>query len=73
VGTTRTVEFYANNPGDWAMHCHMTHHTMNQMGHQIPNMIGVNPGDLDKRVRGFLSGYTTMGAPQEWARWGVWG
>ena len=62
VGTTRTVEFYANNPGDWAMHCHMTHHTMNQMGHQVPNMIGVNPANLDKRVRGFLSGCMTMGS-----------
>jgi hypothetical protein len=23
VGQTRTVEFIADNPGDWAMHCHM--------------------------------------------------
>ncbi len=61
VGTTRTVEFIANNPGDWAMHCHMTHHTINQMGHGFPNMIGVQPGTLDKRVRVFLSGYMTMG------------
>ena len=50
VGQTRTVEFIADNPGDWAMHCHMTHHTMNQMGHNAPNLIGVRPGDLDKRV-----------------------
>jgi hypothetical protein len=28
----------SNNPGDWAMHCHMTHHTMNQMGHNAPNL-----------------------------------
>jgi hypothetical protein len=39
----------------------MTHHVMNQMGHQIPNMIGVKPGDLDRRVRKFLPGYMTMG------------
>ena len=32
------------SPGDWAMHCHMTHHVMNQMGHGLPNMIGVEPG-----------------------------
>jgi hypothetical protein len=25
-------------------------------------MIGVNPANLDKRVRGFLSGYMTMGS-----------
>lgn len=61
VGTTRTVEFIANNPGDWAMHCHMTHHVMNQMGHEMPNMIGVKPGDLDKKVRSLLPGYMTMG------------
>ena len=43
VGSTRTVEFIANNPGDWAFHCHMLHHTMNQMGHGLPNIIGINP------------------------------
>ena len=36
VGSTRTIEFVADNPGDWAMHCHMTHHVMNQMGHGCP-------------------------------------
>jgi hypothetical protein len=61
VGSTRTVEFIANNPGDWAMHCHMTHHVMNQMGHQIPNMIGVKPGNLDQKVRSLLPEYMTMG------------
>ena len=61
VGSTRTVEFIADNPGDWAFHCHMTHHVMNQMGHQIPNLIGLERGDFDKRVRKFLPGYMTMG------------
>lgn len=61
VGTTRTMEFTADAPGDWAMHCHMTHHVMNQMGHDIPNMVGVEPGDLDRRVRQLLPGYMTMG------------
>jgi manganese oxidase len=51
----------ANNPGDWAFHCHMTHHVMNQMGHDIPNMIGVDKGNLDERVKKFLPGYMTMG------------
>lgn len=62
VGSTRTVEFVANNPGDWAFHCHMTHHVMNQMGHGNPNLIGINTGKLNQRVRGFLPGYMTMGA-----------
>jgi FtsP/CotA-like multicopper oxidase with cupredoxin domain len=61
VGSTRTIEFTADEPGDWAMHCHMTHHVMNQMGHGFPNMIGVNTGNLDARVRKLLPGYMTMG------------
>ena len=61
VGTTRTVEFVADAPGDWAMHCHMTHHVMNQMGHDFPNMIGMDVGDLDQRVGSLLPGYMTMG------------
>ena len=51
----------ADNPGDWAMHCHMTHHTMNQMGHGLPNMVGVKPGRLDRKVANLLPGYMTMG------------
>ena len=61
VGSTRTVEWVADNPGDWAFHCHMTHHVMNQMGHAIPNMIGVERGDFDKRARKVVPGYMTMG------------
>ena len=61
VGATRDVEFIADAPGDWPLHCHMTHHVMNQMGHDIPNMIGVKPGNLDKKVRPLLPGYMTMG------------
>src|SRR5258708_31498954 len=61
VGQTRTVEFIADNLGDWAMHCHMTHHTMNQMGHNAPNLIGVRPGKLDKRESKLLPGYMAMG------------
>lgn len=61
VGSTRTIEFVANEPGDWAFHCHMTHHVMNQMGHGLPNLIGVDPGKLDEQVRKVLPGYMTMG------------
>jgi hypothetical protein len=31
VAQVREVEFIANNPGDWALHCHMFHHMMNHM------------------------------------------
>jgi FtsP/CotA-like multicopper oxidase with cupredoxin domain len=61
VGSTRVIEFVADNPGDWSMHCHMTHHAMNQMGHGLPNMIGVNRQGLDEKVTPLLPGYMTMG------------
>ena len=61
VGQTRNIEFIADAPGDWAFHCHMTHHIMNQMGHEFPNMVGVQPGDLDKKLQSLLPGYMTMG------------
>jgi FtsP/CotA-like multicopper oxidase with cupredoxin domain len=61
VGSTRTIEFVADEPGDWALHCHMTHHVMNQMGHGIPNMIGVMEGPIDQKVQPLLPGYMTMG------------
>ena len=31
VAQARAVEFVANNPGSWMIHCHMPHHMMNQM------------------------------------------
>lgn len=61
VGTTRTVEFTATNPGDWAMHCHMTHHTMTQMGHAGVNPVGVDAAALDRLVQPLLPSYMTMG------------
>lgn len=61
VGSTRDIEFIADAPGDWALHCHMTHHVMNQMGHDIPNLIGMSAKGLDQRVRPLLPGYMTMG------------
>jgi len=62
VGSARDAEFIADNPGDWALHCHMTHHVMNQMGHGLPNLIGINTEGLDERIRSVLPGYMTMGA-----------
>lgn len=61
VGSTRDVELVASEPGDWALHCHMTHHVMNQMGHRIPNMIGVDADAIDRRVVPLLPAYMTMG------------
>jgi hypothetical protein len=60
VGQTRDLEFVAV-PGDWALHCHMAHHTMNAMGHQLPNPLGVKQRDLDQAVRRMLPDYMAMG------------
>ena len=43
------------------MHCHMTHHVMNQMGHGIPNMIGVDAGGFEDEVGSLIPTYMTMG------------
>ena len=52
----------ANVEGDWAFHCHKSHHTMNAMGHDVPNMLGVKSGGpLEQRVRDILPGYMAMG------------
>ncbi len=51
VGSTHAVEFGADAPGDWALHCHMTHHVMNQMGHGALNLIGVDTDKIDAKVR----------------------
>lgn len=31
VAQARDIEFVANNPGDWMLHCHLPHHMMNSM------------------------------------------
>ncbi len=62
VGAMRTVEFVADEPGDWAIHCHKAHHTMNAMGHEVKNFIGVNQKDLAKTIRKLVPDYMPMGA-----------
>lgn len=61
TGACRVIEFVADNPGDWAFHCHMTHHIMNQMGHDFPNMIGADLPVASRRLRRMIPGYMTMG------------
>jgi FtsP/CotA-like multicopper oxidase with cupredoxin domain len=61
VGATRDVEFIADAPGDWAFHCHKSHHTMNAMGHDIPNTLGANQKGLEEKIRKMIPGYMAMG------------
>jgi FtsP/CotA-like multicopper oxidase with cupredoxin domain len=61
VGATRDIELVPDEPGDWPMHCHMTHHIMTQMGHGLPNLIGADLRAIDPRLRKLVPGYMTMG------------
>jgi manganese oxidase len=61
VGQTRDIEFTATEPGDWAFHCHKSHHTMNAMGHNIPNVLGVQHGETAGALRELLPGTMVMG------------
>ncbi len=38
VAQARDVEFVANNPGDWMLHCHLSHHMMNAMSSVVGRM-----------------------------------
>ena len=62
VGAMRAYEFVADVPGDWALHCHKSHHTMNAMGHDVRNFIGVPQRDLARTVRKLVPDYMPMGS-----------
>jgi hypothetical protein len=59
-GETRDIEFIADNPGDWALHCHISHHTMNQMEHNLPNLVGINKGDLENRIKKYFPDFVGL-------------
>lgn len=61
VGQMRAIEFVANEPGDWSLHCHKSHHTMNAMGHQVPTLIGVEQKDLVDKISNLVPDYMAMG------------
>src|SRR5262249_6393860 len=61
VGAIRAFDMVADNPGDWAFHCHKTHHAMNAMGHDVRNFIGVQKRDLARQVRKLAPDYMPMG------------
>ena len=61
VGQMRAIEFTANEPGDWAFHCHKSHHTMNPMGHNVPTMIGVDHREVAQKIIRLVPDYMVMG------------
>jgi len=61
VGGMRAFEFDAVHLGDWAIHCHKSHHTMNAMGHDVPTFIGVDKSEVTKKIRKLQPEYMPMG------------
>ncbi|AGA32785.1 Multicopper oxidase [Thioalkalivibrio nitratireducens DSM 14787] len=61
VGQMRQLEFLADSEGDWAFHCHKSHHAMNPMGHDVPTMIGVDHRGLVGRIQRLVPDYMVMG------------
>jgi len=64
VAQSRDVEFVANNPGDWMLHCHLPHHMMNQMSSNVGPLTrrrGMAMGVSMENGMGMLDG--TPGAP----------
>jgi manganese oxidase len=53
VAQARDVEFVANNPGSWMLHCHLPHHMMNQMAS--------NAGPMTRTPRGATPPGVSMG------------
>ena len=60
VGQMRAIEFDAV-AGDWAFHCHKSHHTMNAMGHDVPTLIGVDHRGIAEKVKALVPDYMVMG------------
>jgi FtsP/CotA-like multicopper oxidase with cupredoxin domain len=61
IGALRAIEFAADAPGDWAFHCHKSHHVMNAMGHGVPTMIGVDQRGVAEKINKLLPDYMVMG------------
>ncbi|MEW6691593.1 MAG: copper oxidase [Pseudomonadota bacterium] len=61
VGQMRAIEFDATEEGDWAFHCHKSHHTMNAMGHGVPSMIGVDQRGIAEKISKLIPDYMVMG------------
>jgi manganese oxidase len=63
VGAVRAFDFQADYAGDWALHCHKSHHTMNAMGHDLNTYIGVDLGEARRKIARVVGGdYHPMGA-----------
>jgi FtsP/CotA-like multicopper oxidase with cupredoxin domain len=50
VAQARDIEFVANNPGNWMLHCHLPHHMMNQMASTVGLMARTGNGRMPAGV-----------------------
>lgn len=64
VAQVREIEFIANNPGDWIMHCHMFHHMMNSMTSQAGPLVRRYSTPEQMRVRGYPQVMLGMEMPE---------
>lgn len=65
VAQAREIEFIANNPGDWMLHCHMFHHVMNFMSSMVGPMgghtiQGMRAGESSTGGMGIANGGTAL-------------
>lgn len=51
VAQARDVEFVANNPGDWMIHCHLPHHMMNNMSDLMSDRMFTTSALSEQQVR----------------------
>ena len=65
VAQSRNVEFIADNPGDWMLHCHLPHHMMNSMANQAGPMTRMAGFPDGKGLRGDDSHGHLMGPGEQ--------
>jgi hypothetical protein len=60
VAQAQDIEFIANTPGSWMLHCHLPHHMMNQMSSTVGKMTrlghGMSAGEDMESGMGMLTG-----------------
>jgi FtsP/CotA-like multicopper oxidase with cupredoxin domain len=50
VAQAREIEFIADNPGDWMLHCHLPHHMMNNMMDLMGDRMMQTADETDQRA-----------------------
>ncbi len=73
VAQSRNIEFVADNPGDWMLHCHLPHHMMNSMANQAGPMTRMAGFPGGKGLRGNDSHGHLMGPGEQMSMNGMQG